>query len=271
MALNQYFSASFILHQVDLTSKEDIFLKFAEKAYNTNLIADKEQFYRALLEQEHKLSSGMEYGVAISHIRTPLTRKSFMMLATLKRPLTFSTFDESLVRIVVLLCAPPDENHIYLQLLARISRILLNESNRKAILEAVGPNALFQLIESYTNWDIVTDKSEHFLMNLILYRDDIFDDVVECLLEVGLIRAQITRAIPIRKYISQKFSVFSNSNVTGEENTSNSIIITGIVSDKEIARHLQQLLTLRNIDLTSPGYGILTLTKIDNLIGEEGA
>ena len=267
MALNQYFSPSFILHQVELRDNAALFARFSEKAYTTNLISDKEQLLEALLHQENLTSSGMEQGIAIVHIRTPLTRKCFIMLATLKKPIEFNTLDNSNVNIVVLLCVPPDENHLYLQLLARISRILLNERNRNEILRAVGPNALYQYIDSIGSWDIAVEKAERYLMQIVLYRNEIFQDVADCLLELGIIQAQVTRAIPFRKYVSQKLTALSHPDFGTESELANSVLISCVVSNADIGKKLLALLKSRDIDLTIPGVGGMVLTRVEEVIG----
>lgn len=267
MALNQYFSASYILHQIEIKDREELFLKFAEKAYTTNLISDKTRFNEALIQQENRSASGMEMGVAISHIRTPLTRKSFMMMATLKQPINFGTLDGSLTNIVILLCAPPDENHIYIQLLARISRVLQNLENRQAILSTIGPNALYQLIETHGNWEITIEQAERYLLRFNLLQEEYFDAVVECLLELGLIHAQITQAVPLRNYFTEKLLLISHPDSTEKSESASSIIITCIVADQDILNKFSNLLKSRDIDLSQPGVGVVSITKISNMIG----
>ncbi|MCI0511668.1 PTS sugar transporter subunit IIA [candidate division KSB1 bacterium] len=267
MALNQFFSASFILHQIEIQDQNELFLKFTEKAYTTNLIADREKFQETLVQQELQNPSGLEQGVALPHIRSALIRKTFMMLATLKTPLDFKTLDASPVNIVVLLCAPPHEEQSYIQLLARITRLLINESNRQAILNAIGPNAAFQIIDTHGNWDIVIDKSERYLMNLILYREELLDEAIQCLIESGLFQAQILTGIPLKYYLNQKFTLLAKGEAKAKYEFSSSKIITGIVSDHEILRKFSQLLKNHHIDLEEPGVGVLTLTRIEDLVG----
>jgi len=267
MALNHYFSPSFILYQVNPRDKADLFSKFSDKAYTTNLISNKNELYEALVQQENLANSGMEQGVAIAHIRTPLTRKCFFMLAILKNPLEFGTLDNTKVNIVALLCVPPDENHLYLQLLARISRILRNEQNRNAILNTVGLNALYQLVESMGSWDISIEKTERYLMQLTLHKNEIFEDVADCLLELGIIHAQVTRAIPLKKYISRKLSALSHPDFVSEGDAPNSILISGVVSDIDIGKKLHDLLMSRNIDFSVPGIGGMVLTEVEQVLG----
>ncbi len=267
MALNQFFSSSYILHQVAIKDKAELFLKFAEKVYTTNLIADRTQFYELLLQKENESSSGLEHGVAIPHLRTDLIRKSFMLLATLKTPIDFQTFDGTLVNIVVLLCSPTSEEHIYIQLLARLSRLLKTSENRQAILETVGPNALYNFFDVSGNWEIVEDKAERFLMSVIIYDDNTFEPFIECLIDLGLVHAQIIDTIPLKQQIHQKLTLLTRSNSEGYVPLNRSKMIICPVSDREIVNKLSVLLKKQGIDLNLPGVGVVTLSKIESMVG----
>jgi len=268
MALNQFFSASFILHQVVIQSKEDLLFRFADKAYNTNLISNKQQLYDDLIAQEQQSASGMEQGVAISHLRTDLTRKSFVMLATLKEAIDFGALDNTLSNIVVLLCSPINETHIYIQLLSRISRLLQDAENRQTILSAIGPNALYQFIEARGNWDIVLEKPERYLLNLMLFQPEYLDAVVDSFFELGLLRAQVTESIPLRKLISKNRSLLNLTEGGTLKSPEKTYQISCIVSDKETVKALYGLLNIRQINLNEPGVGLLSLSRIENMVGD---
>lgn len=267
MALNQFFSSSYILHQIEIKEKAELFLKFTEKVYTTNLIADRTQFYELLLQKENENSSGLEHGVAIPHLRTDLIRKSFMLLATLKKPIEFQTFDGTPVNIVVLLCSPWNEEHIYIQLLARLSRLLKSSENRKAILEMVGPNALYNFIDLSGNWEIVEDKSERFLMNIVIYDEQMFEHFVDCLIDLGLIHAQILDTIPLKQQIHEKLTLLTRSNSEKAKSPGKSKMIICPVSDREIVNKLSVLLKKQGIDLNEPGVGVVTLSRVESMVG----
>lgn len=268
MALNQFFSASFILHQIVIQNKEELFFRFADKAYNTNLISNKQQLYEDLIAQEKLSASGMEQGVAISHLRTDLTRKSFVMLATLKEASDFGALDKSLSNIVVLLCSPTNEPHIYIQLLARIARLLQDAENRKTILNAIGPNALYQFIEARGNWDILLEKTERYLLNLMLFQPEYLNDVIESFFELGLLRAQVTESVPLRKLIPKNLYLLTASEGGAMKFPEKSYQISCIVSDKETVKALFGILNNRQINLNEPGVGHLSLSKIENMVGD---
>ncbi|MBN2092488.1 PTS sugar transporter subunit IIA, partial [candidate division KSB1 bacterium] len=203
----------------------------------------------------------------IPHLRTDLIRKSFMLLATLKTPIDFQTFDGTLVNIVVLLCSPTTEEHIYIQLLARLSRLLKMPENRKAILETVGPNALYNFFDISGNWEIVEDKSESFLMNIIIHDEKIFERLIECLIDLGLIYAQILDTIPLKQQIHQKLTLLTRSDSEKSAPPKKSKMIICPVSDREIIYKLSGLLKKQGIDLNMPGVGMVTLSKIESMVG----
>ena len=267
MSLNDFFSPSYILHQLSLDSKAELISKFVEKAYNTNLISNRQELEQALTVQEEKSPAGLENGIALLHLRTELTRKSFMMMATLKTPLDFKTHDKTPANIVVLLCSPPEEQSVYIQLLARISRVLLEEANRKAILSAIGPNALFQYINIHGNWDILHHQEQNFLLQISIFEPRFIKDITSCLIELGLFYAQIHETQPLMKYAAPYFNSALQANLTAIEKTQNSIMISCPVSDPKIINNLLTMLEKRNISFIQPGSGFVTLTPIHSFSG----
>ncbi|MGD8415279.1 MAG: PTS sugar transporter subunit IIA [Candidatus Latescibacterota bacterium] len=95
-----------------------------------------EEVADAVLERERRLSTGVGYGVALPHAKTPAMETTEVMMAVLAEPLDFDSFDGDPVRLVFLMVGPPSASRQHIQMLGRVSRILNDESTRKKLLAA---------------------------------------------------------------------------------------------------------------------------------------
>ena len=68
---------------------------------NSDLISDKNIFYKEVLEREKVGTTGIGMGVAIPHARTEVVKDIVVSVALLKRPVDFDSLDGEKVKIVI--------------------------------------------------------------------------------------------------------------------------------------------------------------------------
>ena len=101
---------------------------------------------RVLLEREQLQSTGIGEGVAIPH--GALTQLSGQVAALLIVPegLDFAAIDERKVTLLFAVIGPKRATGEHLKTLARVSRLLRNESFRAKLVASGSPDAAFALI-----------------------------------------------------------------------------------------------------------------------------
>lgn len=90
----------------------------------------------AIMEREHRLSTGLEHGIAIPHGTTPRIHREVAALGVFPDGVPFESVDDHLTRIVILLVTPAAKRHRHVSNLASIARQLLRPEVRCALLEA---------------------------------------------------------------------------------------------------------------------------------------
>lgn len=113
---------------------------------NTDLISDKDMFYKEVLERESVGTTGIGMGVAIPHARTKVVKDIIVSVALLKNPVDFDSLDGEKVKIVILVGAPKEESRKYLELLSSLSRIFRDKNIRESILESTTTECLIEAI-----------------------------------------------------------------------------------------------------------------------------
>lgn len=93
-----------------------------------------EIIYKALLEREKLGSTGIGKGVAIPHAKTDSVEKLTIAFGISREKIDFKSLDEEEVNIFFVFASPNKESHIYLKVLARISRFIREEDFRNTLL-----------------------------------------------------------------------------------------------------------------------------------------
>jgi nitrogen PTS system EIIA component len=104
------------------------------------------RIYEALSEREKLGSTGMGQGMAIPHGRIAGVEKITGLFARLDHPVDFGAPDDQPVDLVFLLLAPEDAGADHLKALARVSRLLRNQSLCEKLRAASQDAAIYALL-----------------------------------------------------------------------------------------------------------------------------
>ena len=101
---------------------------------------------QALEDRERLNSTALGEGVAIPHGKLPGLKRVIAAFGRSPRGVDFSSLDGKPTHLFFLLVAPEDSAGAHLKALARISRLLKDESFRKRLMDAPDQAALFRTI-----------------------------------------------------------------------------------------------------------------------------
>jgi len=123
--------------------------KMVDRALKKGIIMTREPILHKIREREELESTGVIEGIAIPHARTEAVKGLLIIIGVIKEGLDFDSLDGKPVNIVFLIVAPEDAKHVYIQILARISRMCRQEDFRKSLLDAGSPSQIISLLESF--------------------------------------------------------------------------------------------------------------------------
>ncbi len=109
---------------------------------------DGQMIERLLAERERLQSTGIGDGVAIPHTSIDVAARRAAALVISPRGIPFEAIDGADVHIVLGVVGPKDATGEHLRVLARISRLLRDESTRRALSRAASAAQAFAMIES---------------------------------------------------------------------------------------------------------------------------
>jgi fructose-specific phosphotransferase system IIA component len=127
--------------------KTAVITELVELLDKQGVLSDKAMVLDAVLAREKTHSTGIGLGVAIPHGKCKGVSELVMALGVTAGPIDFDSADGAGVSIVALLASPIDKTGPHIQMLARISRLMLDETLRKKVEEAKSGKELFEIIK----------------------------------------------------------------------------------------------------------------------------
>jgi len=101
----------------------------------------------AVWTREQTRTTGIGHGLAIPHGKCAGVRTLAMAIGRPSEPIDFKAIDGKPVRLVVLLASPEDRTSDHIQALAKVSRMMTNESFRERMYGASSPEEIYELLQ----------------------------------------------------------------------------------------------------------------------------
>lgn len=133
--ITDYMSEDLICLELSSKTKDEVLKELSNLMGKAPHIGGKSEIiYKALLEREKLGSTGIGKGVAIPHAKTDSVEKLTIAFGISREKIDFKSLDEEEVNIFFVFASPNKESHIYLKVLARISRFIREEEFRNTLL-----------------------------------------------------------------------------------------------------------------------------------------
>ncbi len=116
---------------------------------NSGKITDIQEYEKAILNRESILSTGIGLGVAVPHAKTAHVKDFAVALGRSQAGIDYDSIDNSPVHLIFMIAGPEDDQKTYLKILARISLIARNEDLKKQILNADGPEDIYDILKEF--------------------------------------------------------------------------------------------------------------------------
>jgi PTS system nitrogen regulatory IIA component len=145
MEIKELLSPDAVVSHLKATRKKQLLQELSQRAAQVTGIAER-RIFETLNERERLGSTGMGQGIAVPHGRFAGLERITGMFARLDTPVDYGAMDGQPVDLVFLLLAPEDAGADHLKALARVSRLLRNQSVCEKLRAASKPAALYALL-----------------------------------------------------------------------------------------------------------------------------
>ena len=144
---------------VDLLHKQGINLNFnpstKEQCINelvdlmdkTGNLNNKEEYKKAILAREELSTTGIGEGIAIPHGKTSAVKKASLAAAICKNGVDYDSLDGAPAHLFFMIAVPDNSDNLHLEVLARLSTILMDEKFRTSLINCSDKDEFLKLID----------------------------------------------------------------------------------------------------------------------------
>jgi mannitol/fructose-specific phosphotransferase system IIA component (Ntr-type) len=124
--------------------KEGVLRELVELLLDGDGVQQRDEVLGAILERERQFPTGIGYGVAVPHGKTPALATLGVVAGTSPAPVPYETIDGEPVRLFFLLAGPEALAGQHVKALSRISRLVRREPVRQRLLLARTPEEFYR-------------------------------------------------------------------------------------------------------------------------------
>ncbi len=146
MKIEDILAEELVIPALAARNKTDVLDELAEVVTRQHPELDRPRLVQALEDRERLNSTALGDGVAIPHGKMPGIKRVFAAFGRSKQGVDFHSLDGKPTHLFFLLVAPEDSAGAHLKALARISRLLKDESFRTRLLQAADAHELWTII-----------------------------------------------------------------------------------------------------------------------------
>lgn len=136
-----------ILLNAKVKTKQETIDKAVELMSATGNIKDKEAYKEQVLKREEEGTTGIGEGIAIPHGKCNAVTKPGLAAMVIPEGVDYNALDGQPVHLVFLIAAPNTKDNVHLDVLSRLSVLLMDEDFTKNLKEAKTPEEFLQIID----------------------------------------------------------------------------------------------------------------------------
>ncbi len=132
-------------------SKQDAINKLVDLMAKNGNLTDKEKYTQVVLKREEEGSTGIGEGIAIPHGKTDAVSKPGLSAMVINDGVEFDSLDGQPAKLLFLIAAPNTKDNVHLDVLSRLSTLLMDTEFRKSLMEAKTSEEFLRYIDIAEN------------------------------------------------------------------------------------------------------------------------
>ena len=132
-------------------SKQDAINKLVDLMAKNGNLTNKEKYTQVVLKREEEGSTGIGEGIAIPHGKTDAVSKPGLSAMVINDGVEFDSLDGQPAKLLFLIAAPNTKDNVHLDVLSRLSTLLMDTEFRKSLMEAKTPEEFLRCIDIAEN------------------------------------------------------------------------------------------------------------------------
>ena len=142
-------------------SKEEAIIQLVDLMVENENINDKEAYKQAVLKREEEGTTGIGEGIAIPHGKTDAVEKPGLAAMIIPDGVDFKSLDGSPAKLLFLIAAPNTKDNVHLDVLSRLSTLLMDTEFRQALYDAKTPKEFLKCIDRAESEKLGEEKASN--------------------------------------------------------------------------------------------------------------
>lgn len=135
--------------QAKVGSKAEALEHLVDLMAQSGKLADKAEYKRCVLAREEEGSTGIGEGIAIPHAKTNAVKAPGLAAMIVSEGVDFASLDDQPAKLFFLIAAPDTEDNVHLDVLSRLSTLLMDEEFTSALYAAKSPTEFLSIIDKF--------------------------------------------------------------------------------------------------------------------------
>jgi PTS system fructose-specific IIC component len=149
MQLSDFLSEKLIVLELEAHDKVEAFRKMVARMARHHAITSPDVFFDEVMARENIEPTCIGRGVAFPHSRTLCVKRPVIAFGRARRSIPFTAQESDNVQLIFVMGTPKDDCNTYLQILARLCRLLRQTRFRERLLAAATPQEVLDLFDEY--------------------------------------------------------------------------------------------------------------------------
>lgn len=129
------------------TGKTDVLNQCVDLMAKSGKIADVEKYRKGVFAREDEGTTGIGMGIAIPHCKSDAVKKAELAAMVVKNGVDFESLDGTPAKIIFLIAAPNTEDNVHLQVLSKLSVMLMDEHFTDSLINANSVDEFLSIID----------------------------------------------------------------------------------------------------------------------------
>lgn len=137
-------------------------------------IADVEKYRKGVFAREEECTTGIGMGIAIPHCKSDAVTKAGLAAMVVKDGVDFESLDGTPAKIIFLIAAPNTEDNVHLQVLSKLSVMLMDEQFTNSLINAGSVDEFLNIIDSAEKAKDEKEAAKEAKEPVEVKKDDVF-------------------------------------------------------------------------------------------------
>ena len=128
--------------------KQDVLNKMVDLMAKSGKIRDVETYRKGVFAREEEGTTGIGEGIAIPHAKTAAVKAPGLAAMVIKDGVDFDSLDDEPVNLLFLIAAPNTEDNIHLDVLSKLSMLLMDENFVEKLKNASSVDEFLEIVDA---------------------------------------------------------------------------------------------------------------------------